>query len=78
MMPQLRFTEVVWRRLRKAGLTEQAVYDVVRDPERVIRRRDGITEYTGWGEGCRLIVFTDRPIEPLVVLNVVVIERSEP
>jgi len=77
-MLQLRFTEVAWRRLRKAGLCDQAVYDVISDPERVFRRPDGITEYTGWWEGRRIIVFTDRPIEPLLVLNVVVIRRSEP
>ena len=78
MMPQLDFTEVSWRRLRKAGLHELAVYHVVRNPEHVLRRPDGITEYTGWWEGCRLVVFTDRPIEPLLVLNVVVTGRNEP
>ena len=77
-MPQLGFTEVSRRRMRKAGLPEQAVYDVISDPERVLRRPDGITEYTGWWEGRRVLVFTDRPIEPLLVLNVVVIGGSNP
>lgn len=77
-MPQLTFTEVSRRRLRRAGLSEQAVYDVIGDPELVFRRPDGITEYTGWWEGRRIVVFTDRPIEPLLVLNVMVIRGSEP
>lgn len=77
-MPQLRFTEVSWRRLRKAGLPELAVYDVISDPKHVLRRPNGITEYTGWWHGRRGVVFADRQIEPLLVSNVVVIRGSEP
>jgi hypothetical protein len=78
MRPDLHFTEVSWRRLRKAGLPVRAVYDIVRSPERVYRRPDGITEYVGEWEGRRIVVFTDRPIEPRLVLNVVVIRGSAP
>ena len=77
-MPQLSFTEVSRRRLRKLGLSEQAVYDVIGDPEHVFRRPDGITEYTGWWDGRRIVVFTDRPSEPLLVLSVVVTRGSKP
>lgn len=78
MRPPLHFNEVTRRRLRKAGIPVQAVYDILNDPERILRRPDGITEYTGQWEGRRLVVFTDRPIEPLLVLNVVVIRGLDP
>jgi hypothetical protein len=78
MLSYLRFTEVSRRRLRKAGLPERAVYDIVRNPEHVYRRPDGITEYVGLWEGRRVVVFADRPIGARLVLNVVVIRGIAP
>jgi 5'-nucleotidase len=71
-MPQLDVAEVSRRRLREAGIPEQAVYDIVGHPERVFRRSDRIAEYTGRWEGRQAVMFATRPIEPLLVVEVVV------
>jgi len=53
---------------------DDAIYAVVEDADRIVRRRDGRTEYFGEWDGRSLLVVTEGDIEDgegILVLNVI-------
>jgi len=73
-MVDLDFTAYAWRRMRQRQVPEDAVYQVVSEADRIIRRRDGRVEYFGVWEGRHLLVITLGDVEEddtILVLNVI-------
>jgi hypothetical protein len=73
-MAELEVTEFAWRRMLQRQVPDNAVYAVVEDPDRIVRRRDGRTEYFGDWEGRSLLVVAEGDIEEdeeILVLNVI-------
>lgn len=62
--------------MRQRSITDQAVHNVVGDPDEIIERDDGRTEYIGWWEGHNLLVVTEGDEEPLLVINAILRKRT--
>jgi hypothetical protein len=71
---ELDFTEYARGRMHLRMVPEVAVYQVVEDADRIVRRRDGRYEYFGIWEGRALLVVAEGDIEDeddILILNVI-------
>lgn len=68
------FTLYARRRMHRRQIPDRAVCNVVEDPDKIIERDDGRTEYIGQWEGRSLLIVTEGEEEPLLVINA--IDRS--
>ena len=60
--------------MHRRRIPDLAVYNVVEDPDQIIERDDGRTEYIGKWEGRSLLIVAEGEEEPLLVINA--IDRS--
>ena len=73
-MVDLSFTDYARMRMEQRRVSEDAVYQVVGDADRIIHRRDGRSEYFGTWDGRLLLVVADGDIEDdddILILNVI-------
>lgn len=77
-MPELRFSSLVRRRLFQLDLHDYEIAQVIERPTRVLHRSPaGVSEYHGVTErGDEVVVYLDRPAEPFLVINVIVLRRG--
>ena len=68
------FTIYARWRMRRRRIPDVAVYNVVEDPDEIIERDDGRTEYIGSWQGRNILIVTEGKDEPLRVINA--IDRS--
>jgi hypothetical protein len=73
-MPEFEFTDYARRWMRRRMIPDAAVHQIVADADRIIRRRDGRTEYFGVWEGRSLLIVAVGDVEAddtILVLNAI-------